>query len=665
MNSDTDYKINKYRTKFNITQDPQKKKIYSKKIEQYQQEIYTKTAYQIADNDGRIENGIYDIHAENKMYTHGLYTKNIDDISMVIARDKNDILMPRGDSVAYDIRINNEKRKQTLQDMYIPQPPDITNIVENYILAPYYEENQILTTETGTPLYNNQDSLKLGERGPTVMDDFHFRQKMRHFDHEEIPERVVHARGSGAFGTFTCTKSMQDFTMAHFLNEVGKQTPVFVRFSQVVGSKGSPDTVRDVRGFATKFYTQEGNYDLVGNNIPVFFIQDAIKFPDVVHSIKPEEDSEMPQASAAHDNFWDFISLTPEAAHMLMWVISDIGVMRSYRTMEGAGVNTYKFVKADGTTFFVKFHWKPHLGIETLSHKIFDRVAGADIDYLRRDLWEAIKRGFYPKWDFVVQIMPISDENNYKFDPLDATKIWPEKLIPMIKCGELVLNRNPSNFFAEVEQSAFHVGNLVPGIDISDDPLLQGRLFSYDDTQLNRFHSTNFNEIPVNKPIVPIRNNQRKGFMRMRINRGPVNYEPNTRANNQPLPGEVIDGVEHNHQHKSQMTNSMGNLIGGQKHFFTHGKTGCPFSFSNKNNCVFPNSDLKVRARSVKFTDHFSQATARYLAMSDKQRHTLISAFHYELGHVGNITIRRNMIKYLANIHNDLANMVAEKLVLE
>ena len=344
MNQDSGYKISKYSNKLQSENDSQKKELYRKKLEQYKQDIYTKTSYQIADNEGRIENDVYDIHAENKMYTHGLYTKIISDESLLLAHDNKDILSQNGDTVAYDIRIGSEKRKQNLQKVYLPTPPNIPHIVNHYVPAPYFEENQILTTETGTPLYNNQDSLQFGERGPIVMDDFHFRQKMRHFDHEMIPERIVHARGSGAYGTFTCTRSMEEFTMANFLGEVGKETPVFVRFSQVVGSRGSPDNVRDVRGFATKFYTDEGNYDLVANDIPIFFIFSALKFPDIVHAIKPEPDNEIPQATGSHDNFWSFISLTPESAHMLMWVIGDIGVMRSYRTMEGAGANTYKFV---------------------------------------------------------------------------------------------------------------------------------------------------------------------------------------------------------------------------------------------------------------------------------------------------------------------------------
>jgi catalase len=693
MNDQIQYKIFKYDNKLKNTKNEDKNNIYRKKLQKYNElqhesqkennniDMITKTSYEIDDNEGRVENDVYDIYPTNKMYTHGIFTKIIDNETMLFGPDNNDILSPDGEMVAYDIRIDNNERKMMGLEIYLPEPPDIKHIQNNYVPAPYIEEMQYLATETGVPIYNNQDSLKLGERGPTIMEDFHFRQKIRHFDHEQIPERVVHARGSGAYGTFTCTKSMSDYTIANFLQTEGKKTPVFVRFSQVVGSKGSSDTVRDVRGFATKFYTEEGNFDIVGNDIPVFFIQDSIKFPDVVHAIKPEPDSAMPQATGAHDNFWDFISLTPETAHMIMWVISDIGVMRSYRTMEGAGVHSFKFVRKDGMAQYVKFHWKPHLGIETLSNEMQIKTMGRDVDYLRRDLWEAIRRGFYPKWDFVVQLMPIENENDYLFDPLDPTKIWPEKLFPMIKCGELILNRNPSNFFAEVEQSAFHIGNIVPGIDFSDDPLLQGRLFSYDDTQLNRFHSANFNEIPVNRPIAKVRNNQRDGFNRIRINRGPVNYEPNTRAKNQPLPGEVIDKIEHNRDHKIEITGNNilkgGGMVISDKleekntatNFWKKSKNiGCPFRYGNQDNrCIIPslNDHWKIRLRSPKFQDHFSQATSRYLAMNNKQKEHLINAFHFELGHVQSLQIRRNMIKFLNKIHPDLAQKIAQRLVLE
>ena len=647
LNIELNNKLDEYKLKLKNTKSESEKKYIKQKINRIIEAIYLVNNGQNLDENGRIENDIYDIYSDDKMKTHGIFTKIIDDEDMLIS-SKTDILAEGGDNVAYDIRQPAGKRKEDGQKIYLPQPPENKNIVEHYVPTPYIEENQFLTTATGLPIFNNQDSLKVGPRGPTLLEDFHLREKLTNFDHEQIPERVVHARGSGAYGTFTCTKSMKDFTIAKFLQETGKKTSVFVRFSQVVGSKGSADTVRDVRGFATKFYTEEGNYDLVGNNIPIFFIQDAIKFPDLVHSIKPEPDNEMPQSTGAHDNFWDFISLTPESMHMIIWVLSDIGLMRSYRTMEGAGVNTFKFINENGVAHFVKFHWKPHLGIETMEWSVANKVTGKDIDYLRRDLWESIKRGFYPKWDFMVQLMPIKDEDKYEFDPLDPTKIWPEKLIPMIKCGELILNRNPSNFFAEVEQSAFHPGHIVPGIDFSNDPLLQGRLFSYLDTQINRFNTANFNELPINRPLAKVRNNQRQGFNRIQIHRGPVNYEPNTRTNGQPLPGEKIQA-------------------GGNINFWKHNtNVGCLANY-NKNSCPFPSQsdEWKIRAKSAKFQDHFSQANARYLSLNNKQKKHLIGAFHVELGSVKSIQIRRNMIKLIAQVNKELAKYVADGLILE
>ncbi len=366
-----------------------------------------------------------------------------------------------------------------------------------------------LTTSQGARVSHTDDALKAGERGPTLLEDFHFREKLTHFDHEPIPERVVHARGSAAHGFFECTAPMGEYTAASFLSQAGRKTPVFVRFSQVVGSRGSADTVRDVRGFAVKFYTEEGNYDLVGNNIPIFFIQDAIKFPDLVHAIKPEPHNHMPQASAAHDTFWDFISLMPESMHMIMWLLSDRGIHRSYRMMEGFGVNTYRLVNAEGRARFVKFHWKPKLGMHSLVWDEAQKIAGKDPDFLRRDLWEAIEMGGLPEWDFGVQMIEEKDEHAFDFDVLDPTKIWPEEEVPVKIIGRLVLDRNPDNFFAETEQVAFHPGNLVRGIDVSNDPLLQGRLFSYLDTQLIRLSGPNFHEIPINRPLAPVHNNQR------------------------------------------------------------------------------------------------------------------------------------------------------------
>jgi catalase len=372
-------------------------------------------------------------------------------------------------------------------------------------------KNKQLTTNTGVKINDTDNSLRVGPRGPTLMEDFHFREKIMHFDHERIPERVVHARGSGAHGYFQVYQSMAKYTKAKFLQDPAKKTPVFVRFSTVAGSRGSADTVRDVRGFATRFYTEDGNYDLVGNNIPVFFIQDAIKFPDLIHAVKPEQDNEIPQAASAHDTFWDFVVNTPEIAHMIMWHMSDRALPRSFRMMDGFGVNTYRLVNDDGTSFFVKFHWRAVLGAHSLAWDETQKIAGKDPDFNRRDLWDAIEMGDYPEYEFFIQVIPDGEENKFAFDILDPTKIWPEELVPLIPVGKMVLNRNPDNFFAETEQVAFCVGNLVPGIDVSDDPLLQGRLFSYLDTQLIRLGGPNFNEIPINKPLVPVANNQRDG----------------------------------------------------------------------------------------------------------------------------------------------------------
>ena len=375
---------------------------------------------------------------------------------------------------------------------------------------------------------HTDDSLKAGERGPTLMEDFHFREKITHFDHERIPERVVHARGSGAHGYFQVYESMAEYTKAAFLQDPSMRTPVFVRFSTVLGSRGSADTVRDVRGFATKFYTDEGVYDLVGNNIPVFFIQDAIKFPDIIHAGKPEPHHEMPQAATAHDTFWDFISLMPESMHMIMWALSDRAIPRSYRMMEGFGVHTFRFVNAQGKSRFVKFHWKPLLGVHSLVWDEAQQLAGKDPDYHRRDLWEAIQQGDYPEYEFGVQMLEEEDEFKFPFDVLDATKLWPEELVPVRRIGKMTLNRNPENFFAETEQVAFHTGHLVPGIDVTDDPLLQGRLFSYLDTQLSRLGGPNFAEIPINKSVAAVRNNQRDGIHRTQIDHGRTSYFPNS-----------------------------------------------------------------------------------------------------------------------------------------
>jgi catalase len=480
---------------------------------------------------------------------------------------------------------------------------------------------ETLTTNQGVKVSHTDDSLKAGPRGPTLMEDFHFREKLTHFDHERIPERVVHARGTGAHGYFECLEPMGQYTKAAFLSEKGKKTPVFVRFSTVVGFRGSADTVRDVRGFATKFYTEEGNYDLVGNNIPIFFIQDAIKFPDLVHSIKPEPHDEIPQASAAHDTFWDFIAATPETTHMILWLLSDRAIPRSYRMMEGFSVNTFRFVNEQGKGRFIKLIWKPAEGLNQLVWDEAQKLAGKDPDFHRRDLYEAIEMGNYPEYELFVQMIEEEDEQKFDFDILDATKHWPEELVPPKKIGRMVLNKAPDNFFAEVEQAAFHPGNVVPGIDFSNDPLLQGRLFSYLDTQLIRLGGPNFHEIPINRPLAPIHNNQRDGYHRMQIDKGKVSYSPNTLDDNYPrtAPGEE----------------------GGYVHY-TEKVEG-----------------RKVRDRGEKFKDFFGQAKSFWNSMSKPEKERILKAFYFEIGKVESKDVRQKMVELIANVDKDLATAVA------
>ncbi|MCE6992665.1 catalase [Dyadobacter sp. CY323] len=481
--------------------------------------------------------------------------------------------------------------------------------------------NELMKTNTGLPINDDQNSLKAGERGPSLLEDFILREKITHFDHERIPERVVHARGSGAHGVFKVYESMASVTKAHFLSDPSLETPVFVRFSTVAGSRGSTDLARDVRGFAVKFYTQEGNFDLVGNNIPVFFIQDAIKFPDLVHAVKPEPDSEMPQAASAHDTFWDFISLMPESAHMIMWVMSDRAIPRSYRMMEGFGVHTFRFVNAEGVASFVKFHWKPLLGVHSVAWDEAQKISGKDPDYHRRDLWDAIESGNFPEWELGVQIIPEEDEFKYDFDLLDSTKLVPEELVPVQRIGKLTLNRNPDNFFAETEQIAYHLGHIVPGIDFTNDPLLQGRLFSYTDTQLLRLGGPNFQEIPINRPIVPVHNNQRDGFMRQTINRGKVSYSPNSLGDNYPAQAKASEG----------------------------GYTTYPERIDAR----------KIRARSKSFFDHFSQAKMFFNSQADFEKNHIIDALSFELGKVKTVAIRERMLGILSMIDKGLASEVA------
>jgi catalase len=482
----------------------------------------------------------------------------------------------------------------------------------------------LLTTNQGVAIPDNHNSLKAGVRGPTLLEDFILREKITHFDHERIPERVVNARGAGAHGYFELTRSMVEYTRADFLHEVGSRTPVFARFSTLAGSRGSSDTVRDVRGFAVKFYTREGNYDLVGNNFPVFFVQDTMKFPDLVHALKPEPHHEMPQAASAHDSFWDFVSLMPETTHMLMWLMSDRAMPRSFRMMEGFGVNTFRFINARGAAHFVKFHWKPKLGKHALLWDEAQKIAGKDPDFHRRDLWESIAQGSFPEWDLGLQLIPEDRAESLGFDLLDPTKLIPEEMVPVLTVGKLVLNRNPDNFFAETEQVAFHPGHVVPGIDFSNDPLLQGRLFSYSDTQLSRLGGPNCHELPINRGVCPFHNFQRDGMHRILLNKGQVAYEPNSLAS----------GAEFR-------------VDGGRQGFQ---------SFTE---------DLeppKIRRRSLSFDDHFSQASFFWNSQSPAEKDHIIAAFQFELSKVEVPAIRQRVVDNLAHVDAKLARKVAEPL---
>ena len=484
--------------------------------------------------------------------------------------------------------------------------------------------DRALTTNQGVPIADNQNSLKAGLRGPTLLEDFILREKITHFDHERIPERIVHARGSAAHGYFECTKALQEFTRASLFAEVGKQTPVFVRFSTVLGERGSTDTARDVRGFAVKFYTDEGNWDLVGNNIPVFFIQDAMKFPDLVHAAKPEPHFAMPQAGSAHDTFWDFASLMPEITHMLMWAMSDRAIPRSYRTMQGFGVHTYRLVNDRGESHFVKFHWTPRAGTHSLVWDEAVKISGADPDFHRRDLWEAIEAGAYPEYELGLQIFTEEQAESFTFDVLDATKIVPEELVPVVPVGKFVLNRNPDNFFAETEQVAFCVAHVVPGIDFSNDPLLAGRIHSYVDTQISRLGGPNFHEIPINAPIAQVHNNQRDGMHRQAVHRGRVWYEPNS--------------------------------LGG----------GCPFQAGAAGFVSFPErreeDDHKVRGKAERFADHYTQATLFYNSQTDVEKQHIINAFRFELSRVQTPAVRERMVSGLMNVDAGLAKAIADGL---
>jgi catalase len=486
---------------------------------------------------------------------------------------------------------------------------------------------QVLTTNQGVAIADNQNSLKYGLRGPALLEDFILREKITHFDHERIPERIVHARGSGAHGYFECYEPLTDITKAAPFKEAGKVTPVFVRFSTVQGERGSKDTARDVRGFAVKFYTDEGNWDLVGNNMPVFFIQDAMKFPDLVHAVKPEPHHQMPQAASAHDTFWDFVSLMPESTHMLMWAMSDRGIPRSYATMQGFGVHTFRMVNEEGDSVFVKFHWNPIYGTHSLVWDEAVKISGADPDYHRRDLWERIESGAFPEYELGIQVFTEEQAEEFSFDILDATKIIPEELIPVRPVGRMVLNRNPDNFFAETEQVAFCTAHIIPGLDFSNDPLLAGRIHSYVDTQITRLGGPNFHELPINSPLAPVHNNQRDGMHRQAIHRGRANYEPNS--------------------------------LGG----------GCPFQAGAQQGFVSVPARIhakeeqgKVRAKPEKFADHYTQATLFYESQSAVEQAHIAAAFRFELSKVTVPAIRERMVSSLRNASQALASQVAEGL---
>ena len=480
-------------------------------------------------------------------------------------------------------------------------------------------EGFALTTNQGVRIADDQNSLRAGTRGPTLLEDFILREKITHFDHERIPERIVHARGSAAHGYFQPYKSLKDITKADFLSDPDKITPVFVRFSTVQGGAGSADTVRDIRGFATKFYTEEGIFDLVGNNTPVFFIQDAHKFPDFVHAVKPEPHWAIPQGQSAHDTFWDYVSLQPETLHNVMWAMSDRGIPRSYRTMEGFGIHTFRLINAEGKATFVRFHWK-------LVWDEAQKLTGRDPDFHRRELWESIEAGDFPEYELGLQLIPEEDEFKFDFDLLDPTKLIPEELVPVQLVGKMVLNRNPDNFFAENEQAAFHPGHIVPGLDFTNDPLLQGRLFSYTDTQISRLGGPNFHEIPINRPTCPYHNFQRDGMHRQDIDTNPANYEPNSINDNWPRetpPGPKRGGFE-SYQERVEGT--------------------------------------KIRERSPSFGEYYAHPRLFWNSQTPIEQQHIIGGFSFELSKVVRTYIRERVVDQLARIDIQLAQSVADNL---
>ena len=484
-------------------------------------------------------------------------------------------------------------------------------------------DTRAMTTQQGVVISDNQNSLRANTRGPTLLEDFVLREKITHFDHERIPERVVHARGSAAHGYFELTESLEEYTTAKILTETGKQTPLFTRFSTVAGNKGSKDTPRDARGFAVKIYTEEGNWDIVGNNMPIFFIQDAMKFPDLVHAVKPEPDRGFPQATGAHDTFWDFVSLSPETMHNLIWLMSDRALPRSFSMMEGFGVHSYRFINKDGKSTFVRFHWKPVLGVQSLIWDEAVKISGADPDYNRRDLFEAINNGDYPEWEFGVQLFTEEEANEFPFDHLDATKLIPEELVPVRIVGKMVLNRYPDNFFSETEQVAFCPSHLPPGIDFSNDPLLQGRLFSYLDTQLFRLGSPNFAQIPINAPKCPFANNQQDGYMQMHVPKTRTLYDPQSLDPDRPRENPK-KGFESFHEQLDD--------------------------------------GVKGRVRAESFADHYSQPRMFYRSQTPAEQAHIASAYAFELGKVDTPHVRTRMLGHLVNIDEDLANRVATAL---
>ncbi|PCF39421.1 catalase [Staphylococcus delphini] len=488
-------------------------------------------------------------------------------------------------------------------------------------------DGKAMTTNNGVKVSEDENTLTVGERGPSLLEDFHFREKIMHFDHERIPERIVHARGFGAHGEFQVYKDLSEYTSADFLTHPEKTTPVFVRFSTVQGSKGSPDTVRDVRGFATKFYTDEGIFDLVGNDIPVFFIQDAIKFPDLIHAVKPEPHNEMPQGGSAHDTFWDFFAQNPESTHTTFWAMSDRGIPKNFRQVEGFGVHTFRLVNREGQSYFVKFHWKPLHGLESLVWDEAQILSGKDIDFHRKDLYESIEKGDYPAWELGLQIIRPEQEFDFDFDILDPTKIWPEDQVPVEIVGKMTLNRNVSNVFDETEQAAFHPGHIVPGIDFSNDPLLQGRLFSYTDTQISRLGGPNFNQIPINRPVNEVHNNQRDAMHQMNVHQGQTAYHKNALNNNDPHTTPREEGGYEHYQEKVE--------------------------------------GHKIRKRSASFEDYYSQAKLYLNSLTPAEYEHMAAGFSFEIGMCKSVMVKQNAVNQLNKVDRKLAETVAANVGVE